>query len=195
VLEHEKITMKRRSVVAAVLLLCLIATVGAAGVITDFNLKTEQAAFWDISVKAIGGFVAIAGALLTAAKYLDDKAASEIKPFADLKGAIYAKFIQATATIANSPAGSKARRNAEASFWVLYWGEAPLVADTIVGAILDKFADAILDRKGDGVLHRNLSMDLARACRSSLGFPKLPPVPPTRSSAVPFQSASNGETN
>ena len=183
--------MKRRNVIAAALLLCLIATVCAAGVATGFSLKPDQAAFWDVSVKAIGGFVAIAGALLTAAKYLHDKAASEIKPFADIKGATYSKLIQATATISNLPLGSKARRNAEESFWVLYWGEVPLVADTTVGAILDKFADAILDRKEDGVLHRNLSMDLARACRSSLGFPNLPPTPPTRSSSAPFPSPAN----
>lgn len=72
--------------------------------------------------KAVGGFIAIAGALLTIAKYLDDKQAAQLKPFADLRGSVYSKLIQVTAAIGNSSPESKARREAVASFWVLFWG-------------------------------------------------------------------------
>jgi hypothetical protein len=45
-----------------------------------------------------------------------------------------------------------------------------MVADDQVGAAVNAFHNAILDYRADGVLLRNSSMNLARACRISLGF-------------------------
>jgi hypothetical protein len=161
---------KKRNYAVAILFLALIAVIATAGVFTQFRLDPKQAAFWDICMKAVGGFVAIAGALLTLAKYLSDKHAAQKKPFEELRGSVYSKLVQATATIGNYAPDSKPRREAEKSFWVLFWGEVPMIVDEDVAAIVDKFHYAIIDKKNDVVLLRNLSMDLARACRKSLGF-------------------------
>jgi hypothetical protein len=166
--------IKKRNSAVAILFLALIAVITIAGVFTKFRLDQEQAFFWDICIKAVGGFVAIAGALLTLAKYLSDRRAAQREPFEELRGSVYSKLVQATATIGNYPPESKARKEADKSFWVLYWGEVPMIVDEEVAAIVDKFHDAVSDKKNDEVLLRNLSMDLARACRKSLGFDVLP---------------------
>jgi hypothetical protein len=45
-----------------------------------------------------------------------------------------------------------------------------MVADDQVGAAVNDFHNAIMDHREDGVLLRNLGMNLAIACRKSLGF-------------------------
>jgi hypothetical protein len=95
---------QKRTIVAASLFVFLIVVISVAGAVTRFRLDTQAAAFWDISIKAVGGFVAIAGALLTLTKYLDDKDATQRKPFADLRANVYSRLVQATAIIGNIPA-------------------------------------------------------------------------------------------
>ncbi|MBB3952645.1 hypothetical protein [Aureimonas jatrophae] len=45
-----------------------------------------------------------------------------------------------------------------------------MVNDRIVGLALDEYASVLCDLPNDGVALRNASMNLARACGSSLGF-------------------------
>ena len=170
----------KRNLTVAILFLTLLVGISIAGIVTKFRFDPQQAAFWDICIKAVGGFVAIAGALLTLAKYLDDKYAALRKPFADLRGTIYSKLIHATATLGNYPRDSNEWRAAEKSFWVLFWGELPLIEDDAVAAMVDKFESAMRYEEMDSqeeqdnlILLRNLSMDLARTCRKSLGFDDL----------------------
>jgi hypothetical protein len=164
---------KKRIIVAAALFVSLIAAISIAGTVTKFRLDLQEAAFWDVSIKAVGGFVAIAGVLLTLTKYLDDKDAIQRKPFADLRANVYSRLVQATALIGNNDPDSKVRCEAEQTFWVLFWGELPMIVDGRVGGIVNEFHSAISDNRNDQVMLRNLSMKLARACRASLGFDQL----------------------
>ena len=45
-----------------------------------------------------------------------------------------------------------------------------MVADDQVGAAVNSFSEALSDDPDNGIRLRNASMDLAKACRKSLGF-------------------------
>src|SRR4051794_8683402 len=170
----------RRNITVAILFLTLLIATSIAGIATQFRFDPQQAAFWDICIKAVGGFVAIAGVLLTLTKYLDDKYAAQRKPFADLRGAVYSKLIQTTAILGNYPRDSNEWRAAEKSFWLLFWSDLPLIEDDAVAALVNEFHLALnyekmepQEEQNNAMLLRNLSMNLARACRKSLGFDDL----------------------
>lgn len=163
--------------IAAGLFFVLIVVLVIAGLRSGFRLDTQQAAFWDICIKAVGSFVAIVGALLALQKYLDEKKdqfriemAERDRPLKNQRELIYGQLISATSTIANSDPASDQRKAAETHFWTLFWGPLPIVADLEVGSAVNQFHVAICDNRDDGVLLRNLSMQLARACRQSLGY-------------------------
>ena len=67
-------------------------------------------------------------------------------------------------------------------FWAVYWGTLPLVTDEAVSRLVDEFSELVADESKDWVRRRNLSMDIARACRASMGFD--PPLPPPGSIAA-----------
>jgi hypothetical protein len=48
-----------------------------------------------------------------------------------------------------------------------------MIVDDHVGAIVNQFHVALTDNKSSDTRLRNLSLDLARACRTSLGFNQL----------------------
>jgi hypothetical protein len=128
----------------------------------------------ELSLKAIGGFVALSGALLAVWKYLDEKrkanetAASEArKPFSAKQLEIYLDLVNTTAFISNRMDEAEWEPTVK-HFWVLFWGGIPMVADEGVAKAVDDFADTITDPP-DGIAMRNASMNLARACRFSLG--------------------------
>jgi hypothetical protein len=121
--------------------------------------------------------VAIAGAALTLSKYFDerDKANNAAlieaeKPFSTKRQEVYYRLVSSTSTIGNRDAADPLRQDAQTQFWWLYWGAVPMVADDQVAEVVDTFSNALLDHPDDGVLLRNTSMNLARACRKSLGF-------------------------
>jgi hypothetical protein len=146
-------------------------------VMGPFALSKHQADFWDVAFKAIGGLVAIIGAILALSKYFDEREKENRvalieaqKPFSTKRQEVYFQLVSTTSTLANSNPSGPAWKEAEEQFWWLFWGVVPMVADDQVGSAVDAFHHAILDHREDGVLLRNLSMDLARACRISLGF-------------------------
>jgi hypothetical protein len=132
-----------------------------------FQLSKEQAGFWDIIVKFVGGLVAIVGATLIESQ----------KPFITKRQEIYFQLVSATSVIGNKASNDPAREKAISQFWLIFWGALPMVADHQVAVACDKFAD-ILDagyRMPKGftdkhLLLRNASKELAIACRVSLGF-------------------------
>jgi len=145
-------------------------------VLSGLSLTKEQADYWDIVIKAVGGGIALAGAFLGASKYLAETARSNEaalveahKPFMQKRQEVYYDLVRATATIGNKAVDDPARIEAEAQFWLLFWGALPLVADLQVGGAVNRFSEA-LDNPQDGVELRNASMDLAQACRASLGY-------------------------
>ena len=54
-------------------------------------------------------------------------------------------------------------------FWDLFWGALPMVATQDVAIAADAFSVVLAEQKENDVGLRNASMDLARACRKSLG--------------------------
>jgi hypothetical protein len=115
------------------------------------------------------------------------------KPFYTKRQEVYYQLVSHTATIGTRDGDIRdhLREVAEEQFWLLYWGVVPMVADDQVGKAVDAFSDALQefydfrevyeainnqdpDKKKEKekkfVNLRNKSMDLARACRKSLGF-------------------------
>jgi len=182
------ITASAISVVGATLLMLL--TIEGTGFLPSPALGKDEAAFWDIIVKALGGILALAGAAITAFKYLDEKsqanktarAANEAanranetarmearKPFDQQRQAIYLDLLSTTATIGNTRYDTYERKKATDHFWFIYWGPLPLVADHAVGEAVNRFSE-LLDKPDDEVPLRNASMGIAQSCRTSLGY-------------------------
>jgi hypothetical protein len=139
------------------------------------NLQ-DQASFWDAAFKAIGGIVAIAGVTITVSKYFDERAKANQaalmeaqKPFYTKRQEIYYKLVSATACIGTNDHADPSRQEAEKQFWLLYWVAIPMIADKQVAEAIDAFSVAV-DTPEDDILLRNTSMNLARACRKSLGY-------------------------
>src|SRR6476620_12230032 len=131
-----------------------------------FALSKPQADFWDVTFKAVGGLVAIIGAILALSKYFDEREKENRvalieaqKPFSTKRQEVYFQLVSTTSTLANSDPSGPAWKEAEEQFWWLFWGVVPMVADDQVGSAVDAFHHAILDHREDGVLLRNLSMD------------------------------------
>jgi len=73
-------------------------------------------------------------------------------------------------TTAKHRALDRLRQDAETQFEYLYYGAVPMVADDQVARAVDAFVIALDQTPDDKIVLSNLSMDLARACRRSLGF-------------------------
>ena len=150
----------------------------------------KEYAFWDIFIKALAGILGLAGAAITAFKYLDEKSqandaarsANEAaeqanktaelearKPFDQQRQAVYLDLLSTTARIGNTRSGTPERVEASDRFWFIYWGPLPLVSDYAVGQAVNIFSE-LMDRPDDEVPLRNASMAIARACRESLGY-------------------------
>ena len=140
------------------------------------ELTKEQADYWDVAVKAVGGAIALSGAFFAVTRYLDETSKANHaamiearKPFMQKRQDIYYDLVLATATISNKGPEHPLRVQAETNFWLLYWGALPLVADLPVGNAVNRFSEA-LDNPKDMIALRNASMNLAQACRASLGY-------------------------
>jgi hypothetical protein len=83
---------------------------------------------------------------------------------------VYFQLVSSTATIGNAISKDPERVKAETQFWQLFWGACPMDGDSRVSAAADDFSVVLYERPDDGVGLRNASMNLARACRKSLGF-------------------------
>ncbi|MEH2485874.1 hypothetical protein [Bradyrhizobium sp. AZCC 2230] len=142
-----------------------------------FRLDKAQADFWDIVVKFIGGFVAIAGAIVALSKYFEERVKANQaalieaqKPFSTKRQEVYFQLVSATSMIGIRDRNDPVRRDAETQFWHLFWGAVPMVADDHVAKALDEFSIVLDQTPDENVLLRNLSMNLSTACRRSLGF-------------------------
>jgi hypothetical protein len=143
---------------------------------------------FDLIFKSLAVVVALVGGLWTAWKYRRDRKdaaekelveskrandAAELesrKPFALKQQAIYFELLETTAFLSNRYQNDPEWDTYWKKFWILFWGAVPVVEDEEVARELDAFAEQ-LDYlgSGDGIPLRNASMNLARACRHSLG--------------------------
>ena len=129
----------------------------------------------ELALKVIGSIIAITGAYLAIMKYLDQRhndshtaRVESQKPFSIKQQEVYFNLVNTTAIIANrfgQPEWEAACRD----FWIMFWGAVPMVADEEVSKAVDGFANTFDDPE-NSVSMRNASMNLARACRSSLGI-------------------------
>jgi hypothetical protein len=144
--------------------------------LSSWKLGSDQSRMWEIIFKAVAGFLGILAALVAALKYIDDKVhATEVarrearKEFSSKQQDVYFRLINATSMIGNEVIGTADRVSAEKAFWRIYWGEIVMVEDPNVAVSVDAFSDALWDVPGNSVRLLNLSMNVARACRDSLG--------------------------
>jgi hypothetical protein len=143
----------------------------------------------DAPVSLLPTLIAVGGGLWALFKYLSDKRDAHVKdietkqdanrnaktealkPFSEKQQAVYSELLRTTAFIANritEPEKDPERASAIQNFWILFWGELPLVANQEVAVAADNFS-VLLDDPMKFVPLRNASMDLARACRKALG--------------------------
>jgi hypothetical protein len=145
--------------------------------LATFRLDDKQAAFWDIIAKFVGGLVAIGGATIALSKYLEERAKANRaalmeaqRPFASKQQEVYYDLVSATSTIGNKGPDDPVRHQAIDQFWWLFWGAVPMVADGRVSKAVDDFSLVLDETPNEHLKLRNLSMNLARECRKSLGF-------------------------
>lgn len=129
---------------------------------------------FEATAKIVASVVALLGAYVTIAKYLQEKRKANesarieaAKPFSTKQQEIYLELVKTTAILSNRQ-GHPEWEEAAKNFWVMFWGVIPMVADRGVAVAIDQFA-ATFDKVEDEIAMRNASMDLARACRKSLG--------------------------
>lgn len=169
--------------VTAILIIGLSAF-AAGDWLTTLELSVERARFWELIGKAIGGIFAFGAVVAALWRYFDDRAKAARaalieaqKPFMTKRQDIYFQLVSETAWIGTKDANDPRREEAISLFWWIYWGPLPMVADDQVAAAADKFSEilhwdyvmpaGVTDKH---LLLRNASMDLARSCRTSLGF-------------------------
>ena len=128
----------------------------------------------ELWLKAISSVIAIIGAFIAVMKYLDERkklnetARTESqKPFHEKQQEVYFDLVNTTAFLSNWADSDQWQANLK-HFWILFWGPVPMVANQEVSKRVDDFADTLTDQP-NFVDMRNASMNLARACRISLG--------------------------
>lgn len=163
-------------VLLAIVIVCvLVVTFGKA-----FPLEPDEAAGWDILLKTVAGAAALLTAILALPRYLAEREAGNRaalaearKPFFTAQQAVYMELVDVAAKLSNPSSFTQAERDAtSASFWVLYWGKVPLIADETVSKAVDNFENELCAENRSEIRMRNASMALARACAASLGFRK-----------------------
>jgi hypothetical protein len=90
------------------------------------------------------------------------------KPFLTKRQEVYFDLFAVSASIATKMQDDEHRKDAEDKFWQLYWGAFPVVADDKVSMAAWKFAKVLKDKSSNAARLQDASMDLARACRTSL---------------------------
>jgi hypothetical protein len=139
----------------------------------------------DLAIKGVGGLVAVIGAWTALGKYLREKRKENEtakiesqKPFLTKRQEVYFDLLAVSASIATKAQSASIatkmqddehRKDAEDKFWQLYWGAFPVVADDKVSMAAWKSAEVLKDKSSNAARLQDASMDLALACRTSLG--------------------------
>jgi hypothetical protein len=126
---------------------------------------------WDILLKV----VALLGSALAIYGYFDKKETEFRRPFWDEQLKLYFEATDTAAKIANlppapagaAPAGDE-RDTAIGRFWQLYYGSLRVVEDTTTSRAMEAFGTCLRDKCSQTTL-KDLSLDLADACKKSVG--------------------------
>jgi hypothetical protein len=145
--------------------------------LANSELSQNQARLWEIVLKAIAGYLAIIGAVITAFKYIDERrehrenAQRELRrAFLEQRQAVYLRLGLSLARIMNYDPGDEEWEPAKQEFYRIYWGEVPLVSDEGVAKALEPFSDTLYSAtKEEKRQLAELSTVISEACRVSLG--------------------------
>ena len=110
--------------------------------------------------------VAVAGLLFGILQFGSTQAVEAAKPYLEQKLKWCEEAIETAAVIATHASGSESEK--EQRFWELYWGVMGLVEnDEVVGAMV-AFGNGLNGKLPENRLLRDLSLDIAHACRSEM---------------------------
>lgn len=118
---------------------------------------------WDILIK----IVALLGSAAAIYAYFDKKETEFRRPFWDEQVKLYFRATETVANIANLPEG-RVRDAAVQEFWQLYYGPMRVVEDSTTSRAMEAFGACLRDNCNQTTL-KNLSLDLADACKESIG--------------------------
>jgi hypothetical protein len=129
----------------------------------------------DLAIKGVGGVGALIGVLFTLVKYFREKRKENEtakiesqKPFLIKRQEVYFDLLTASASIAAESQHDAHRQEAEDRFWQLYWGAFQVVKNKKVSIAAEEFVDVLNNKPLDAKRLKDASVDLARACRTSL---------------------------
>ena len=130
--------------------------------LSAWHLDKPQGLIWETIIKAVAGYVAVLGAVVTAFKYIDEKARGreqdlkaevrqreqdvreDKKDFLKERQDVYKRLGAALADIMNhdpdDPRDEEKWPAAKRTFFEIYWGEIRLVADDTVMILVEKFS-------------------------------------------------------
>jgi hypothetical protein len=163
---------------AGVGLLAAVLIYACRGNLATWELDHKQGLLWEVVLKAVAGYMAIIGAVITAFKYIDDKARQrgqdrreERKDFLQERQAVYRRLGLSLARIMNYDPPDPEWNPAKEKFYEIYWGEIPLVADEAVMKVVEPFSDVLhrVKTKKDKEAFTNQVSAITEACRKSLG--------------------------
>jgi hypothetical protein len=163
-----------------------------SGSLATWQLDHKQGLLWEVVLKAVAGYVAIIGVVITAFKYIDEKARQreqdrnaelrqreqdrreKRKDFLQERQAVYRRLGLSLAKIMNyDPSDTEEWKLAKEKFYEIYWGQIPLVADEAVMKEVKSFSDVLYkakteeDKKAE-TFTKQVS-GITEACRKSLG--------------------------
>jgi hypothetical protein len=162
------------------------------GRLAAWRLDGKEGLLWEIVLKAVAGYVAVIGAVITAFKYIDEKARQreqdlkaefrqreqdsrdDKKDFLKERRDVYKRLGAALAGIMNHDPDDPNDDGwipAKEKFYEIYWGEIRLVADGPVMALVEAFSDALFgveNSKQKQALVDQVTQ-ISTACRDSLG--------------------------
>ena len=121
----------------------------------------------EFGLKALGTAVALGGLLLTGIQYTRNQSVEAAKPFLEKKLKWCEEAVETTAFIATSETGGKTAAARTVRFRQLYWGVMGMVENQQITDAMIAFGDK-LDGKYSSSTLRDLSLDLAHACRQEM---------------------------
>jgi hypothetical protein len=159
------------------------------GRLAAWQLDGKEGSLWEIVLKAVAGYIAVIGAMITAFKYIDEKtrqreqdlkaefrqreqdSRDDKKAFLKERQDVYKRLGAALAVIMNHDPNDDGWIPAKEKFYEIYWGEIRLVADVQVMALVEAFSNALF-KVENSEQKKALAVEvikISNACRDSLG--------------------------
>lgn len=133
----------------------------------------------DLLLKAVTVLFAVIGGSIGMWKYFDSTRKEFRRPYWERQLSLYFDVTAVAATLASIDSGKIDSANreglgaqAQEKFWQLYYGPLEIVTDEEVTDAIKEFKECLLKRQAGDLTPRDLeikSLELARACRASIG--------------------------